>query len=778
MFSLQKVHKGFIYLAQVSCDREARMGARNARKRALSTISSLSPKKIKVDRATSTVSVPETAVDNNEEIAKLRNEIQQLKQTNALHLITIKRTQATLKTVRQSRCLKSSIKTAPSTKTIRKTVNSEVRKVLSKCFTPGQIRCLLQDNNRVKWTSEDIANALTLRAMSKKTYKFLRKRNFPLPAPSTLQKWVRNFKCRRGIVEEVISLLKARATNFQGIEKYCVICFDEMNIDGRICYDSSEDAILGPHSNVQAVMVRGLFSSWKQPIYYDFDVTMTSELLKSIISAVEDCGIHVVAVTCDMGGKNSKVWKELGVNIEKTFFFNPVTNDKVWVFCDIPHLLKLLRNHFLDEGLILPDGTQLSKETIENLLQLQTGDLNITHHINEAHLNVSGRSRQNVRMASQLFSNRTAQAIKYMLNKKQESNFVKLVNDTFDVLNSRMPRDQKTPLRSGYGMEERSQENTLKRFLEVIPSVRVGSRKSMLPFQKGFIISINSLLGLYQQMKTKHDVTYILTSRLNQDCIENFFSRIRGLGAFYNNPTPFEVRNRIRLLLLTGNMGDIPLSVGASVAEEAGSHSTGVLDATFNNNSEEDFMNFVTNELCIDIVETPAVPPTTNSDPEETELLNEEISNRCSSDSDVPQDALKYLAGYVAFKSRFIDDSLGTRGEHLCVTAEMCDDWISIISKGGLTRPSHEWLNKITQFEVIFGSFHGLAISKQSKIISSLTAIIKSKFPEVHEKTISLYVRTRTFIRIRHLNKQLKIKALERHAAKKNRLWIASSTKV
>ena len=45
---------------------------------------------------------------------------------------------------------------------------------------------------------------------------------------------------------------------------------------------------------------------------------MTGELLKSIISAVESSNIHVAAVTCDMGGgKNSKVWKELGVNTEK-----------------------------------------------------------------------------------------------------------------------------------------------------------------------------------------------------------------------------------------------------------------------------------------------------------------------------------------------------------------------------------------------------------------------------------------------------------------------------
>ena len=44
-------------------------------------------------------------------------------------------------------------------------------------------------------------------------------------------------------------------------------------------------------------MIRGLFAKWKQPIYYDFDVTMTDVLLKSIISAVESSNIHAVSYT-------------------------------------------------------------------------------------------------------------------------------------------------------------------------------------------------------------------------------------------------------------------------------------------------------------------------------------------------------------------------------------------------------------------------------------------------------------------------------------------------
>ena len=62
--------------------------------------------------------------------------------------------------------------------------------------------------------------------------------------------------------------MKAKATNFRELEKISVLSFDEINVHERVCYDSSDNVILGPHSNVKMVMIRGLFDKWKQPIYY------------------------------------------------------------------------------------------------------------------------------------------------------------------------------------------------------------------------------------------------------------------------------------------------------------------------------------------------------------------------------------------------------------------------------------------------------------------------------------------------------------------------------
>lgn len=376
-------------------------------------------------------------------------------------------------------------------------------------------------------------------------------------------------------------------------------------------------------------------------------------------------------------------------------------------------------------------------------------------------------------MAAQLFSRRTAQAVKYLLHKDREASFIELVNDIFDVLNSRYPQDQKAPLRSGYGFNVRSQENSLKRFLEICADMRVGKRNSLLPFQKGFLTSINSLFGLYTDMKNA-GASYILTAKLNQDCLENFFSRIRGFGVFYNNPTPFEVKNRIRLLILTGSANKIPLSLGASIVEDKNEneHSASAEPA---DETVEEFENFLSSDLCIKVTNE-----SVDTTGEEDLLLDSELSDSACSSEDVTDDALKYLAGYIAFKCRNIDSNLGstpTAGKcHLDTELSAKQDWITIISKGGLTSPSPAWLSTICQLEIIFAAFHGPNISRCNRVMGTLTDLIHSKFPELNKKIVQLYVRTRTFIRIRHLNKTAKSDAMRRTSAKRNRLWVASSS--
>ena len=52
------------------------------------------------------------------------------------------------------------------------------------------------------------------------------------------------------------------------------------------------------------------------------------------------------------------VEKELKISETNSFFYTSINSaSKIWVFAGMPHYLKLLRNHFLDKGFLLEDGT-------------------------------------------------------------------------------------------------------------------------------------------------------------------------------------------------------------------------------------------------------------------------------------------------------------------------------------------------------------------------------------------------------------------------------------
>uniref|UniRef100_A0A2S2P2E1 THAP9-like helix-turn-helix domain-containing protein n=1 Tax=Schizaphis graminum TaxID=13262 RepID=A0A2S2P2E1_SCHGA len=103
---------------------------------------------------------------------------------------------------------------------------------------------------KIRWSSEDISSAISLQSVSPKAYRYLSKKlNFPLPSISTLCRRTQVMTLRPGFIDDVFY--------------------------NRIEYEPQEQRILGPHNNVQVMCARGLFSQWKQPIFFDFDCDMS-----------------------------------------------------------------------------------------------------------------------------------------------------------------------------------------------------------------------------------------------------------------------------------------------------------------------------------------------------------------------------------------------------------------------------------------------------------------------------------------------------------------------
>ena len=95
----------------------------------------------------------------------------------------------------------------------------------SKLFSKTQIR-RLSTRFRAHWSNDDISSAMTLYSAGSREYRLLRKRGFPLPAPSTLGFFSSLVQIIPGCLKVVLPIIQRNLmTPMDGV---CVLCFDEM----------------------------------------------------------------------------------------------------------------------------------------------------------------------------------------------------------------------------------------------------------------------------------------------------------------------------------------------------------------------------------------------------------------------------------------------------------------------------------------------------------------------------------------------------------------------
>ena len=71
-------------------------------------------------------------------------------------------------------------------------------------------------------------------------------------------------------------------------------------------------------------------------------------------------------------------------------------------------------------------------------------------------------------------------------------------------------------------------------------------KRKQLPCIAGWQLSIRALVNLWRELNSAYGFKYLLTSRLNQDCLENFFSIIRGKGGHRIHPNALQFRSAFR----------------------------------------------------------------------------------------------------------------------------------------------------------------------------------------------------------------------------------------
>lgn len=679
-----------------------------------------------------------------------------------------------------------------------------MKKSLEKIFTPGQVRKLLKrENTNVRWNPEDIASAISLRSVSPKAYRYLRSNSYPLPALSTLRTWAATFDLKPGILNSVCSLLKGTVSSLSTTDKLCILSFDEMYVSNRIDIEKKYEEKIGPHKSCQTVMVRGLVKNWKQPIYFKFDQSMTVDIIKSIIKELYHAGLTVVAIVSDMGTGNTGLWSKLGIGYDKSCHFShPSDNNlNVYVFADVPHLIKLVRNHLLDQGFDI-NGKKIDKTCFQILADCSISDLRIAHKLTKFHLEVKGSERQKVRPAVQLLSNSTAKAISYLgkngflpenIHWQAVADFCKFMNDWFDLMNSRNKFSGSVE-KNAFGTDLEIQQELLDQVSRVVSSMVVGKHKSILPFQKGILLTSKSITELYRHVKSTYGVEYILTSRLNQDVLENFFSYIRGMGGANDHPNPLDFVYRLRWYILGKNSAAI---FTCNKNTEETMEETCLVKPLEKNYAEISNEVCLSNNILLNLVKQVEIPVEKPDEVEESlmaqydfvepsytelHLPETEDANSHSDSGDllsafemketIHEEALKFVAGYVAhrFRGKY---QLGVESKEIQIINTNCANWLSFISRGNLLYPNESMLKAAQVMEEEFNKMHGTTLASEKYIFKKLAERAQSRLIVQGLQTVPPFEvllclsRTRTYIRLRDLNRRISFKNCKKRLEKK-----------
>ncbi len=263
---------------------------------------------------------------------------------------------------------------------------------------------------------------------------------------------------------------------------------------------------------------------------YKFDEKMTQQELESIIKNIEEAGLEVCGVICDMAGENRKLAKDLGITIDNTSFEHPSKDGRrVFWFFNWVHTNKNCRNHIIKpEGFVMPDGTIIGKADFERLFDVLEGqnkpskrprlDFSFAHKLDRhKHLEVKNQDKQKVDRACQLLSKTTHDAIKAYFDESPENHsmhvlaeFVLKMDSWFDTCNSSKEESHK-PLKCAFGVHFDAQKEALIECMAVVRDLRVGKHRERLPWQNGLLISTQSLLSLYEVLRQNPKTPFLLT---------------------------------------------------------------------------------------------------------------------------------------------------------------------------------------------------------------------------------------------------------------------------
>ncbi|XP_001915516.1 DNA transposase THAP9 isoform X1 [Equus przewalskii] len=415
--------------------------------------------------------------------------------------------------------------------------------------------------------------ACTLYLCSSKVYDYVRK-ILKLPHSSILRTWLSKCKPSPGFNSNVFSFLQQRVENGDQLYQYCSLIIKGISLKQQLQWDPSSHHLQGfmdfglgkldadetpLASETILLMAVGISGHWRTPLGYFFvnkaSGYLQAQLLRLTIGKLSDIGITVLAVTSDVTAHSVQMAKALGIlidgdNMKCTFQHPSSSSQQIAYFFDSCHLLRLIRNAFQNfQSIQFINGTAHWQHLVE-LVALEEQELSNMERIPGKLANLKNHVLK-MNCAAQLFSESVASALECLLslglprfqNCIGTIHFVRLVNNLFDIFNSRncYGKGLKGPL----WPETYSKINhvlieakTIFVTLSDTSNNQIIKGKRKLGFL-GFLLNAESLQWLYQNyvFPKVMPFPYLLTYKFSQDHLELFLKMLRKLLVTSSHPT-------------------------------------------------------------------------------------------------------------------------------------------------------------------------------------------------------------------------------------------------
>ena len=434
---------------------------------------------------------------------------------------------------------------------------------ISRLFRSDQLQALSRVNMRgVQWSSATVKKAFQLRfACGASGYKVLLKQHYPLPSERTLQRRLQNIPFEPGVLANVFDMLEVKVKEMNNCEKTCCLTLDELSLTAGVEYDASSGNLVGnvtlPQHTGRAdhalvFMLGGITTRWKQTVAYHYtnlqtDGAIFKDIILDIIHRATDIGLHVESVTCDMGASNRAMWRSFGVSCGKhcqtvNKIPHPEAPDK-WLhfLADVPHVFKNIKSAIIRGNIFtLSDeivekhqlkSSTVSVEPLTDLAKFQEDlDLKLAPKLNMDSLVPSQFDKMKVSCASRVISHEVSCGLKHLVDKEGRKEeylttawLIESISHWFQLMTSRHPVLALSKL-DGKKYDETI--HFLEDMIQTFRCMKIGSKGHWKPIQTGVIISTTSVLDIAKEL-LDGDHTFLLTSRLTQDCLENLFSLVR-----------------------------------------------------------------------------------------------------------------------------------------------------------------------------------------------------------------------------------------------------------